>query len=404
MNELHLLALSYVFFLALVGGEIALSVRRRDGRYRLGEAIVNVGHGVVYQVWDSFTKVLVMLPFLFVSGLVGWGKLPVDAAWAWLLGLLAYDFVSYWAHRHHHEVNLLWAIHGAHHAAEDFNLAAGLRQATFQNVFKWAWKLPLALFMPVEMFIGLIVFDYLYQFLQHTQYVPKLGPIEWVFNTPSHHRVHHGRQGKYIDRNYGGILIVWDRLFGTFQVEEETPDFGVTDPLDTLNAVWANLAFYSRLLAATRRARGWDRARLWFAGPASLEALAPGGRRERPARPDATRPARPLQAYVIATSLTIPPLLGALLLLGEGWALGVRVGVAVYLVVSVATAGGLLERRAWAPPLELTRWLAAAAGLAWTVGAAWPLAIGVAGAAAFAIATRAGEAARSPVATPSAQM
>jgi sterol desaturase/sphingolipid hydroxylase (fatty acid hydroxylase superfamily) len=370
MNELQMLAMSYVFFLGLVGGEVALSVFRRDGFYRLGEALVNVGHGVVYQVWDSFTKVLVMAPFLWLSGLVGWAVLPLDSVWAWVAGIIVYDFVSYWAHRHHHEVNLLWAIHGVHHAAEDFNLAAGLRQATFQNVFKWAWKLPLALVMPVQMFIGIIVFDFLYQFLQHTRYVGKLGPVEWVFNTPSHHRVHHGRQPKYIDKNYGGILIVWDRLFGTFQEEEETPEFGVTKPLHTLNVIWANLAFYDRLVDATRRARGWDRVRLWFAGPADVERFAPGEPSPSPAAPPSATPGRRLQTYVLLTAFTIPPLLGGLLLFGDAWSTGARLATGAFVVVSVVSACGLFERRWWALPLEITRWMAAAVGLVWALGVA----------------------------------
>merc|ERR1712185_263923 len=98
--------------------------------------------------------------------------------------------------------------------------------------------------MPLKMFVGLVVFDYLYQFVQHTQYVPKLGPIEWIFNTPSHHRVHHGRQELYVDKNYGGILIIWDRLFGTFQEEQEEADFGITMPPNSLNAVWGNFVLW----------------------------------------------------------------------------------------------------------------------------------------------------------------
>jgi alkylglycerol monooxygenase len=133
------------------------------------------------------------------------------------------------------------------------------------------------LFMPVEMFVGLVVFDFLYQFAQHTRFVGKLGPLEWVFNTPSHHRVHHGVQEKYLDKNYGGILIVWDRLFGTFEEEAEEPTYGVTKPLRSLNPFWGNLHFFAELAAATRRAKGLDKVWLWFAGPAELERLAPGG-------------------------------------------------------------------------------------------------------------------------------
>jgi len=387
MNELHLLAMSYVFFLGLIGGEVAVSLFRRDGGYRISEAIVNVGHGVVYQVWDAFTKVLVMVPFLWVGSLVPWETLPIDSPVAWLVGLLLYDFCSYWIHRHHHEISILWAIHGNHHAAEDYNLAAGLRQAMLQNAFKWLWRMPLALVIPVDMYIGLIVFDYLYQFLQHTQYVPKLGPIGWVMNTPSHHRVHHGRQEKYIDKNYGGILIIWDRLLGTFQPEEETPDYGITKPIGTVNAVHANFVIFSRLVSATERARGWDKVRVWLGATSDLDRIAPGG---EPARFDvienADVPLR-LRIYVVATSLLVPPLLGWMLLSGDTWPLIYKVAMAALIITSVVSAGALLERKSWAVWLEAVRWLAAGTGFGLVLGSALPLVVVASGLVTLVIAT-----------------
>ena len=376
MSELQLLAISYGFFIALIGGEVLVSRRRADDNYRLGEAVVNVGHGILYQVWDSFTKVLVLVPFLWVSARISWSTLPLDAVWAWVVGLLVYDFLSYWAHRHHHEIHFLWAIHGAHHAAEDFNLAAGLRQATFQNLFKWMWKLPLALVMPLEMFIGITVFDYLYQFLQHTRYVPKLGPIEWVMNTPSHHRVHHGRQEKYLDANYGGILIIWDRLFGTFQVEEEEPDYGLTKPINSLNAVWGNFAIWADLVKATRRAKGFNKVALWFRGPAHLERLAPGVERVTPKHIENAELSRGLIAYVLLSFATIPPLLGVTLLFGAKWSLALRLGIAAYIVVSVVLAGALVEGRRFAAPIELARIVGSALAFSLALGSAWPAVAG----------------------------
>jgi len=279
VDELTLLSAAYGAFFLLIAVEAGLSYRRKLGYYRLGEATSNVAHGVAYQTLDVFTKGLVMVPYLALAKVAPL-SLPLDRWWAWLLGLFAYDFCSYWSHRHHHEVGFLWAIHGVHHAAEDFNLAAALRQPLFQQAFKWAWTLPLALFMPVEMFIGIIVFDFLYQFLQHTRFVGKLGPLGWLMNTPSHHRVHHGTEPHYLDRNYGGIFILWDRLFGTFQAEEKEPTYGLTKPIGSLDPLWGNLHLYAELLRASRRVAATSIARsirLWFTGPAQLGKLAPGG-------------------------------------------------------------------------------------------------------------------------------
>ena len=247
MSELEYLAIGYVFFIALILLEWVVSHLRGDGIYRLDESIGNIGHGVLYQTFDYYTKALVMVPFIWVASNHSVYALPMNAVWAWVVAVLIYDFVGYWAHRHGHEIHAMWAVHAVHHGAEDFNLAAALRQPLFSHLYSWIYRLPLALFMPVDMFIILVVVDYLYQFIQHTQYVPKLGPIGWIFNTPSHHRVHHGRNEQYLDRNYGGMLIIWDRLFGTFQAEEEEADFGLIHPVGTVDPLWGNLVFWQRL-------------------------------------------------------------------------------------------------------------------------------------------------------------
>ncbi len=372
MNEIQLLSIGYVVFVLLIAGEAILSRIRGDGRYRLGELVVNIGHGSVFQVADGFTKLLVLAPFLFLSQYAV-AELPTSTVWGWFLGLLAFDFASYWRHRHHHRVHALWAIHGVHHAAEDFNFAAALRQALFQNVTGWLWLMPLALIMPLDMFVGLVVFDYLYQFVQHTRYVPKLGPIEWVFNTPSHHRVHHGRQEQYLDKNYGGILIIWDRLFGTFQAEEEEPTYGITRPIGSLNAAWGNLAMFVDLHRAARPLGTRQKLRAWLSGPETLASLRP----DLPPPPrgswsDEDAP-RPIRAYVIATAPLAPPLLGWMLLSGGDWGLLVQVFVSLLLVLSVICAGGLLERRPWAVGVEAGRILLAGVGGAILLATPWPL-------------------------------
>ena len=167
----------------------------------------------------------------------------------------------------------------------------------------------LALLMPLEM-LWLVVFDYLYQFVQHTQYVPKLGPIEWVFNTPSHHRVHHGRQAAYIDKNYGGILIIWDRLFGTFQEEHEQADFGITMSPNSLNPVWGNFILWSDLARASRQTPGiWNKLKLGRA--AGVDRVARWSL-ERRCRRRSKTPTFPRFACAAAHVMSGMPVLGAL--------------------------------------------------------------------------------------------
>ena len=367
MSELQLLSLSYVLFIGLIVGELAYSrVVRRDQHYSLGQGVANVGHGIVFQVFDGFTKALVFAPFLLVASLVD-PLLPMDAWWGWVIGFLGYDLSVYWRHRHHHELGVLWTVHGVHHAATDFNFAAALRQALFGNLTGWPWALPLALFMPVEMFVLLVVIDYVYQFVQHTRYVPKLGPIEWVFNTPSHHRVHHGTEAKYLDRNYGGMLIVWDRLFGTFQVEEEEPTYGLTTQLHHLCPVWGNFALVADLARAARAAPTWtERVRVLFGSP---ERVAPEHVvRTETSRPDEAVPTARF-AYVLLTFSAIPVLLGALAWVPAD-AHAMRLAIGLIALSGAASAAARLQERSWAGALDLAR---VAASVALLPSAAEPL-------------------------------
>jgi hypothetical protein len=305
----------------------------------------------------------------------------MDSLWAWALALLVYDLTSYWAHRHGHEINAMWSVHAVHHAAEDFNLAAALRQPLFSHLYTWVYRLPLALFMPTEMFVGLVIIDYLYQFILHTQYVPRLGPIGWLLNTPSHHRVHHGRDEKYMDRNYGGMLIIWDRLFGTFQPEEETPDYGITDPVGTLDPIWGNLVFWSRMIDATRRAPDMrTRIAVWLRGPGEQAALPM--KRPRSATSvvsvDESVPMRTC-IYILAHAMLALPALPALIYFGQLWGPVVQLGLAGFILISTSGLVALIEKRSWARGLEGFRLLALVLGLLWLVpasiqasGELWP--------------------------------
>ncbi|MBN4050267.1 sterol desaturase family protein [Desulfobulbus sp. AH-315-M07] len=163
--------------------------------------------------------------------------------WVWALLIPAEDFIYYVYHRAHHEVRFFWAAHVNHHSSRHYNLSTALRQSyttPFTGVLFWA-PLPLLGFAP-EMILGAKVISLLYQFLLHTELVRKLGPLEWILNTPSHHRVHHGRNSEYLDKNYGGIFIIYDRLFGTFEAEHAPVDFGLTKQLRTFNPL--RIAFH----------------------------------------------------------------------------------------------------------------------------------------------------------------
>lgn len=190
----------------------------------------------------------------------------------WTALFFLVDLGYYWAHRMSHEINLFWGGHVVHHQSEEYNLSVALRQSSFQVVWTFFFYLPLA-FAGFETtdFLLMSAFNTLYQFWIHTETINRMGWFELVFNTPSHHRVHHGRDPKYIDKNHAGTLIIWDKMFGTFQEEEERPTYGITKPINSWNGVWANFSHYATMAHELKSIRSWsDKFRYLFNKPGWL--------------------------------------------------------------------------------------------------------------------------------------
>jgi alkylglycerol monooxygenase len=161
--------------------------------------------------------------------------------WAWPLAILLSDFAFYWYHRAGHEIRLFWAVHNVHHSSTFYNFSTSVRLSWLEGLLRWPfWViLPLAGFSAEITMVAYLVVR-LYQVLLHNEYITKLGFLEYILSTPSHHRVHHGRNEQYLDKNYGGITILWDRLFGTFAEEEEKVDYGLVKQLESNNLLWIN--------------------------------------------------------------------------------------------------------------------------------------------------------------------
>ena len=272
---MDLIAIAVPFFLLALLFELAIDRRRGTGYFRSNDAINSLSAGTLSTTIGYFTKILPV----YVSGFVfqRYAVFDIDPALFdlspsglcyWLLAIIAWDFCYYWAHRCGHEVSILWAAHAVHHQSEDYNLSTALRQTSTGFLFGWIFYLPLFILgLPIEVIATANAIDLIYQFWVHTRHVGKLGWVDRVFVTPSNHRVHHAQNEIYIDRNYGGILIVWDRLFGTFQEEldEEPVVFGVRRPLANWNPFWANLQVYAYLWFDAVRTERWrDKLGIWF--------------------------------------------------------------------------------------------------------------------------------------------
>jgi len=256
------------FFFLLIALELLADRWRGISTYRLSDSINSLSAGVLSQASGLLTKGLGLIGYLLIWENIALFQFDLESPWVWVLAFVLYDLCYYWNHRIGHERNVFWASHVVHHQSEDYNLTTALRQSSSGFLLGWIFYLPMALIgIPPVVLVTVGALNLLYQFWVHTRHIPKLGWFEWFFITPSNHRVHHGQNPRYMDRNYGGVFIVWDRLFGTFQEEldEEPVIYGVTTPLASWNPLWANLHFYVQLWRdAVRAASWWDKLRIWF--------------------------------------------------------------------------------------------------------------------------------------------
>ncbi len=239
--------------------------------YRLNDAINSISLGVLSQLSGVLTKVLSVGIYTVVFGAVAWYPHPEfwNTWYGLLLALIFYDLCYYWQHRAGHVVALFWAAHVAHHQSQHYNLSTALRQTSSGAFLGWIFYLPMALTgVPPLVFGTVALVDLLYQFWVHTEQVGKLGWFDRWFCSPSNHRVHHAVNDGYIDKNYGGILVLWDRLFGSFQEEHEKCVYGTRGQLNSWDPLWANAEVYWALAQASWRTRHWgDKVRVWFKPP-----------------------------------------------------------------------------------------------------------------------------------------
>ncbi|ORM31911.1 sterol desaturase family protein [Williamsia sp. 1135] len=230
--------------------------RPRPGAYRGADARASISMGLVSIATMAVWKGLALLGYAALFAYVAPWQLPADQWYTWVIALVGVDVLFYFYHRTAHRVRLIWATHQAHHSSEYFNFSTALRQK-WNNSGEIVMWLPLPLLgVPPWMVFFAFSISLVYQFWIHTERIGHLPrPFEFVFNTPSHHRVHHGRDQDYLDKNYGGILIIWDRIFGSFQKELQRPTYGLTKPVDTFNIWRLETREYVAIAADVRRTR-----------------------------------------------------------------------------------------------------------------------------------------------------
>ncbi len=360
-----LIALFVPFFFLLILAEVLVSRWQGIEAHRFDDSVTDIACGIGQSVTNGFYIGLTLAAYAWV--LEHARITTFEGPLAWVLAFFAVDFFYYWWHRASHRINGIWATHVVHHQSQEYNLAVALRQSWFTSATTWVFYLPLALIgLPVEVYAGSVAINTVGQFWFHTRCIGRLGPLEWILNTPSHHRVHHGINPAYIDKNYAGILIVWDRMFGTFTAEEEEPVYGTVAVLESRNPVWAQVEVFAALARRSVAYRGLDRLRVWWKPPE----WTPEGPKHIPEVDRATHePWRPPQDprtwwYVGLHFLPVAAASTAVMALQEGSPVWVSTALATWVVLSTMAFGGLFERRAWARRLEQGRLLAVVAVLA----------------------------------------
>ncbi|HRF77236.1 MAG TPA: sterol desaturase family protein [Chitinophagales bacterium] len=352
-----------VFFL-LIGIELLIDKSKKTGYYRLNDALSNINAGITEQVSGAFLKAFVVGVYAWIFDHYKVTTIPPTLL-NWTILFIGIDFFYYWFHRLAHEINVLWGGHVVHHQSEEYNLSVALRQGAFQKFGSFLFYLPLAIigFDPV-MFIIISQFQTLYQFWIHTKTIHLLPkPIEYIFNTPSHHRVHHGRNPKYIDKNHGGTLIIWDRMFGTFQKEEEEVVYGITKPLKTWNPLRAQLDFWKDLFADLSKTKKLtDKLKLlffppgWFpqelGGPQSAPEITP----DIAVKYNTVIPVK-LNYYVLVQFVIILGLASLFLFTYESYDLTTGLIFMALILFSITSIGMILEANRKAYLIEIGRLL-----------------------------------------------
>lgn len=283
-------------FITGVAIEFVLSRLLKKGYFTSEFLIINLSISFLQQLADVLSKVLFIGAFVYVQQhysiqkFVGWQQVEVVnpfspfnplALFNYVFVLVLADFCQYWLHRFSHEVNILWAGHITHHSNSEYNYGVALRQNALENFYTWVFYLPLAFFgIPWQMFVAAYAVSLIWQFFVHTRMVNKMGVLEFFMSTPSHHRVHHGKNPQYIDKNYGAFFIIWDKLFGTFEPEIEEVQYGITEPLRNQNPVWSCVHHHVSIIKTIKAEPVWQQKLKWvFGKPSAIYAA------QKPAAP-----------------------------------------------------------------------------------------------------------------------
>lgn len=358
MAQINYLAFAIPAFFLFVFIEYKIAQHRKLKMvFKYESSVANFSVGIAERLLNLFIAASFYQVYYWIYN--NYAVFDIPNKWyVWLILLLATDLVWYWYHRLGHEINFLWAAHIVHHQSEEFNLTAAARittiQAVFRNVF-WC-ALPLVGFHP-NMIITILLAHGAYSFFTHTQLIGKLGWLEHIFITPSLHGVHHASDEKYLDKNYGDVFVFWDKLFGTFQTEEEPPKYGLTHPIKNYSFLWQHFHYYLEIIEAYKRANGFKAKWMTvFGSPALMDQDIRPYLEEKylQSKKESSSPIK-FKAYLNIQLILVVGLLTFTTLFYKQISGLDSVAILIFILLTLINIGALLEQRKWIYYLECFR-------------------------------------------------
>lgn len=359
MENINLIAFAApAFFIFLYLEYQYAKYKKQQHLFKYESSVSNTTIGIAERLLNLF--VTASFYGLFVWIYENYRIFTIPNHWyIWVLLLLAADFVWYWYHRLGHEINIFWAAHIVHHQSEEFNFSAAARITTIQAIIRTGFwcVLPFIGFEPM-MVMGILVAHGMYSFFTHTQVIKAPKWLEYVFITPSLHGVHHASDEKYLDKNYGDVFVFWDKLFGTFQKEEEKPKYGLTHPIGSYSFLWQHFHYYLEIYEATKRQK-WlkNKLKIVFGSPALMDQdIRPELEKkffQKNVNREKLNPSfkKYINVQVFAVSLVLM-LFSAFFSRFDGVE---KLTIAVLIVITLVNVGALLEQRKWIYYLEYSR-------------------------------------------------
>ncbi len=354
--------------------EFVLNLLLRKNYFSAEYLVINLCIASLQQLTDVFNKLIFLGAFYWVQThwaiqhWLGWEPVKLVnpfyphinwlAIGTYVMVLVIADFCQYWLHRLSHEVNIMWAGHITHHSNTEYNFGVAVRQNALEGLYTWVFFMPLAFFgIPWQMFVAAYTVSLIWQFWVHTRFVNKLGWLESFMSTPSHHRVHHGKNPQYIDKNYGAFFIIWDKMFGTFEPEVEEVQYGILKPLENNNPIWGNVHHHLHIFKTAKAAQRWgERVKVFFGRPAFV----PGSLATQAVVTSTNKASftmQPEKKLYVFINFLLTSIAGffALNYYSEHGNIWVYLAAAVFMLGCFSLFTALLENKKWADRVEVLR-------------------------------------------------